>query len=132
MLLYVIVLIIFLFRHSLTFDIFIIQVLERSIIACLFLLVILEQNYAEHSLFKLNRFKTITSLGVISYGLYCLHSIAFFIIGNLTKMLIINNSIWMVIGETVLAFGLTIAMAKISFAYFERPFLRLKNKFSIN
>jgi peptidoglycan/LPS O-acetylase OafA/YrhL len=131
MLLYAMVLIIFLFRHSLTGDIFIIQVLERSIIACLFLMIILEQNYAEHSLFKLSRFKTITSLGIITYGLYCLHSIAFLIIGNLTEILDINDSVWMVIGETVLAFVLTIVMAKISFGYFEQPFLRLKNKFSV-
>jgi peptidoglycan/LPS O-acetylase OafA/YrhL len=43
-------------------------VFERLIIASLFGLIILEQNYAKNSFYKMGRLKTISSLGVFTYG----------------------------------------------------------------
>ncbi|GAC1602682.1 MAG: hypothetical protein NVS3B25_31090 [Hymenobacter sp.] len=39
------------------------------------MLVILEQNYAKHSWFKLSNNKFLTYWGTYTYGLYCLHPI---------------------------------------------------------
>jgi peptidoglycan/LPS O-acetylase OafA/YrhL len=74
-LIYILFLFVFLFRDEVMYSGFYIRIFERSILAVLALLIILEQNYAENSFFKLNNFKTITNLGTMTYGLYCLHFI---------------------------------------------------------
>lgn len=48
-------------------------VFERLVIAFLFGMIIVEQNFAKHSLFKMSRFKLVSKLGIYTYGLYCLH-----------------------------------------------------------
>lgn len=131
-LLYITILLIFLFRTELAGINSFTQVIERPFIAFVFLLVILEQSFSTHSFFKMVNFKTITRLGVISYGLYCLHFIGILIVTNLTRMAGVNDSVFMVIVvETCLALGLTIAIAYLSYRYFEKPFLKWKDKFSV-
>lgn len=131
-LLYIIVLVIFLFRTELAGINSVTQSIERPLIAIIFLLVILEQNFSTHSLFKMGRSGALTKLGVITYGLYCLHFIGILIVTNLTKLAGVNDSVFMVtVVETCLALGLTIAIAHLSYRYFEKPLLRLKDKFSV-
>lgn len=128
--LYGLVLVLFLFRHEL-YAIDWLRPFERPIIAFLFLLVILEQNFAKHSLFKMKRFVWMSKLGKITYGLYCLQFIGILITTTLTRKLGWNTNLWQVLFlETLLALALTIIIAQISYICLEKPFLKLKKKFS--
>ncbi|WP_276373170.1 acyltransferase [Chryseolinea sp. H1M3-3] len=129
--LYAAVVLIFLFRDTLQSSYYLIRVSERILIAVVFLMVILEQNYAKNSLFKMGNFKLLSELGTISYGLYCLHFIGILVTTNTFKILHFNNHLWQVlILETTFALVITVIIAKLSYRYFESPFLRLKHKLS--
>lgn len=128
--LYLLVVFIVLFRH-LGYNYPLWLPFERVAVACVFLLVILEQNYAQHSLFKLKRFKCISHLGKISYGLYCLHFLGILIMLQISNLLQINQYLWgVLLVETIIALFLTIIVSEISFHYLEKPFLALKKRFA--
>lgn len=121
----------FLFRGEILQSNPVINVFDRLIIAIFALLIILEQNYAKNSLFKLSKFKTISGLGIVSYGLYCLHAVGILITITLTRLFHINNNLWEVlILETAMSLALTILLSKISYNYFEVIFLRKKNEWA--
>jgi peptidoglycan/LPS O-acetylase OafA/YrhL len=65
-------------------------------------------------------------LGKISYGLYMYHTIAVVISVKIAMNL--NQSNWISYPLTLI---LTIIMAGLSYQYFEKPFLRLKDKFAV-
>ena len=131
-LLYVIFICVFFFRQELFYSSYYIRIFERSFIAVIMLFIIMEQNFSKNSFFKLSTFKLISNLGIISYGLYCLHFIGILITITLTKKLHINNSLWEVlILETVVALCLTVFISWISYHFFEKYFLKLKDKFAI-
>ncbi len=65
-------------------------------------------------------------LGKISYGMYMYHTIAV-VIGVKVSMSY-HQSSWL---SYPIAFALTFVMASISYQFFEKPFLRLKDKFTI-
>jgi peptidoglycan/LPS O-acetylase OafA/YrhL len=97
--------------------------IDRTIISVLILFVILEQNYAQNSFYKMQRFTHISRLGKYTYGMYCLHFIAILITLKITGMTGLNQSLWQVVFlETGLALLLTILIAKLSYTYFEQPF----------
>jgi peptidoglycan/LPS O-acetylase OafA/YrhL len=130
-LVYIGFILIFIFRD----EVFLIETsfkpFERIVIALFILLIILEQNYSKHSFYKMSRFKRISSLGKMTYGMYCLHFIGILVALKITSLLGINKMIWQVlILETTLALLITIAISKLSYSYFELPFLELKNRFS--
>ena len=128
-LLYFVFILIFLFRDEYYHAS--IAVFERSFIAIVILLIILEQNFSKNSFFKMSSFKKISKLGSISYGLYCLHFIGILVAINIFDMLSINQNLWQVLFlETIIALSITIFISKLSFRYFEKPFLKYKNKFS--
>ncbi len=107
------------------------QVLKRLIMACIFIMVILEQNFAEKSLFKVGNWNIISRLGKYTYGLYCLHGIAVLAtITILKKYNLLNDSwqIWLL--QLPLALLLSILISWISYTYFESWFLKLKSKFA--
>lgn len=127
---YILGLLLCLFRFW-VFSVQLMIALERVILGLFFAFVILEQNYAIQSFFKFGRLKLISYLGKISYGLYCYHIIAIMLSYFVFKAVGYNHNIFAVIlAETIVALFLTIFFANISYKYFERPFLRLKNKFS--
>lgn len=72
--------------------------------------------------------KLVSFLGKISYGIYMYHWIILEIVYR-NGLLIYNSFIANVI-LYILVIGSTIAIATISFYYFERPFLYLKEKYS--
>ncbi|MBK6643671.1 MAG: acyltransferase [Bacteroidetes bacterium] len=122
---------VFLFRDEVMFSSFPLRIFERSIIALIMLSIILEQNYAKNSLFKMSDFKRISKLGTITYGLYCLHFIGILVATTITKKLGINTGLYQVLFlDTFLALGFTIFIASISYRFYETPFLKLKNKFA--
>ncbi len=130
-LIYLIFIAIFLFRDDLFFINSTIAIFERAFIAIVILVIILEQNYAKNSIFKMSRFKKITQLGKITYGLYCLHFIGILTTTTISNKFSFNTELWQVmLLETSVALFITIIISSISFKYFETPFLKLKDKFS--
>ncbi len=122
---------VFLFRDEFLLSSYILRVIERLIISSIILLIILEQCYARRSFYKMENLKLPTRLGVITYGLYCLHLIIISITLGLTKLAGLNTNIWQVIFlETIIGLLITIAVSLFSYRFFEKPFLRLKGKFA--
>ncbi|WEK36229.1 MAG: acyltransferase [Candidatus Pseudobacter hemicellulosilyticus] len=106
-------------------------IFERLVIGAFFGLIILEQNYASNSFFKLGRWKLISRLGTYTYGLYCLHLLAIYI-G--TK--IVNKIGWdqTMLGtaftQAIIALPLSLIISIASYHLYEKWFLRLKDKFA--
>ncbi len=129
---YFIFITLFFFRQELLFSHYGIRIFERMIFAFIILLIILEQTFSHNSFFKMSNFKTISKLGGITYGLYCLHFVGILITISITKKLALNTHLWQVfLLDTSIALLLTIIISKISYTYFESPFLKLKDKYSI-
>jgi peptidoglycan/LPS O-acetylase OafA/YrhL len=129
--LYISFILIFLFRDEVFLADTPFKPFERTIVALIILLIILEQNYAKHSFYKMSSFKRISSLGKMTYGMYCLHFIGILVALKITGILGMNKALWQVlILETTLALLITIAISKLSYSYFEMPFLKFKNRFS--
>lgn len=76
--------------------------------------------------------KWINYFGKISYGIYMYHVLALnlivFLFLKIKKIEIFNESITIVL-LNILTFALTIFVSHFSYKYFEKYFLRLKNKF---
>lgn len=129
-LIYLLIVAEFLFRDEFLLQNHYIRIFERLFIAVTILFVILEQCFSEHSLFKLSALKTISKLGVITYGLYCIHFIIISATTAITKKLGLNTQVWQVLLlEPAISLTITIILAKLSFKYFEMPFLKMKDKF---
>lgn len=129
--LYLLFIIIFLFRKEILMTDSFIRIFERTFISIVIMFIILEQCYAKNSIFKMKNCKIISKLGIISYGLYCLHFIGILITINITKMLGINTSLWQIVFiEMPLSLIFTILIAKISYRFYEKPFLKFKEKFA--
>jgi peptidoglycan/LPS O-acetylase OafA/YrhL len=127
---YLIAISLILFRKSL-FETPVAGIFERLIIAGFFGLIILEQNYSVNSFYKFSGFKIPTRLGLFTYGLYCLH---FFVISMVQaacwKMGLTINNIFTALAVSIFALGSVIILCIISYNYYEKPFLRLKEKFA--
>jgi peptidoglycan/LPS O-acetylase OafA/YrhL len=103
------------------------------LLSSFFAFIILEQNYADHSFYKVSKSKYISSLGKYTYGMYCYHIIVFFLVTygfylagiNTVGM---NKYTWLMI--ITISFFLTILLSKFSYHYFESQFLRMKDRFS--
>lgn len=106
-------------------------VFERIVIAFLFGLIILEQNYAKHSLFKMGRFTTISKLGIYTYGLYCLHFLGLYFAIKFMNILHLNGSIsWVAFLMIVAALLISVVISLMSYHMYEKWFLKLKDKFA--
>ena len=100
--------------------------------ALFFAFIIAEQVFSINSLFKFGKLSILNKLGKISYGLYCYHMIAIFIVFTiLTKLKFhtANPGNTLFAFEAITAFAITIILSLISFHYFEKRFLSYKNKF---
>lgn len=129
LLIYGVTFMVILFRKDIFHDSW--MIFERIVFASLFAFMILEQNYSNHSFYKVGRFTRISKLGIYTYGLYCIHVSAM----TVTELLfgkvgldMKNPGILLLAGAV--AFFVTIALAWLSYHYFEKRFLKLKNKFA--
>lgn len=105
--------------------------LDRLVIAVIFGLVIMEQNYADNSFYKMSRFKLISRLGTYTYGLYCLHMVGILIAAILLRKTNLNTNVYQVIFlEGGLSLVISIGLAIASYHLYEAPFLKLKERFS--
>jgi peptidoglycan/LPS O-acetylase OafA/YrhL len=107
------------------------MVFERIFIGVVFGLIILEQNFGRNSFFKMGGFRVVSRLGIYTYGLYCLHVIAM----SLTEQGLVKMGMdihdarneWMV---GAIALPLSIGAALLSYYFYERQFLKLKDRFA--
>ena len=107
------------------------MVLERIVIAIVFGLIILEQNFSKNSFFKMSSLKFISKWGIYTYGLYCIHVIAITFVEIAFKKANLNmQSPFVLFLLAVLAFIVCMVLAFISYNFFEKRFLRLKDKFA--
>lgn len=106
-------------------------VFERIVIASLFGLIILEQNYARNSFYKMGRLKLISSLGVFTYGLYCLHFLGLYFAIKIMNSMHLNGSLNAVaFSMIVVALLLSVGISLMSYHFYEKWFLKLKDKFA--
>ncbi|MDQ6845664.1 MAG: acyltransferase, partial [Bacteroidota bacterium] len=89
------------------------------------------QNFSKNSLFKMSSMKRISTWGIYTYGLYCIHVIAIIFVEIAFKKAGFDmQSPFILLLLSVVAFVLCMFIAFISYHYFEKRFLRLKDRFA--
>lgn len=75
--------------------------------------------------------KVMNYLGQISYGIYVIHPLLIYVLTRIVQpaRFMTNNVATVVVFVTITV--LTIGLASLSYKYFEMPFLRMKDKFSV-
>ncbi len=127
---YALVLVIFFERETIFYSSSL-KAIDTTVIALLFAFIILEQNYGERSIFKMANNPLFTKLGKYTYGLYCLHTIAFVAVLQVSAKLGLNKTLWQILFiETPAALLLSVLLAFLSYHLYEHPFLKLKKRFS--
>jgi peptidoglycan/LPS O-acetylase OafA/YrhL len=104
--------------------------LTASRLCCGYLLILLSGIMLFLSLFNwpLPIHRSLLYLGKISYGLYVYHT--FFLLVLVYR--VEGRSPWQLLLFDVISLGLTILTAIASYEYFERPFLRLKQRTAVH
>jgi len=104
---------------------------ERFVISIFFGLIIVEQNFSDHSLFKIGRWRLVSKLGIYTYGLYCLHLLGMYLTVKLfSKFGFPEGNFFVGAGAAVLSLLFSIAISLGSYHLFEKWFLRLKDRFA--
>ncbi len=105
--------------------------IDSLVFSILFGFVIVEQNYCQHSFYKMKNLKILTGLGKYTYGLYAYHIIFICLIeGYYFKFFGQMNNPLVYVGLYILALASSILFAMASYHLMETPFLKLKEKFS--
>jgi peptidoglycan/LPS O-acetylase OafA/YrhL len=106
-------------------------IFDRIVIAFLFGLIILEQNYAKNSLFKMSNFKLVSRLGIYTYGLYCLHFLGLYFAIKIMDFLRLNGSLsWVAFTMITVALVISVIISLLSYNLYEKWFLKFKDKFA--
>lgn len=103
---------------------------HRLVFSLFFVFIVLEQNFCLNSIFKVGRLKTISKLGIYTYGLYLIHPIALTLLIGAGKALKIEDTFARKMSIGVIGFFLSIAMSIFSYHFFEEKFLKLKKRFT--
>jgi peptidoglycan/LPS O-acetylase OafA/YrhL len=113
------------------FDNMLMIVFKRVIISFFFAWILLDQNFSERSFFKISRFKMMSDLGKYTYGLYCLHPIAILVSITILRMTGLNTQGWQLwLFEIPLSLSLSILFSYISYHFFEKRFLKMKESYA--
>ena len=108
------------------------SIFERMIIGFFYGMIIIEQNFSKNSFFKMGNFKIISKLGIYTYGLYCLHRIRIFIGQKIMGYFDLNlQNVWLLTLLMVLSLIISIIISLASYHFFEKWFLKLKDKFAV-
>ncbi len=104
------------------------------VFSSLFSFIILEQNYAKNSFYKIKNWRIVSSFGKFTYGMYCYHMIVFFTVMLLFHLMGINlqgMSKYVFLFVVVSSFFTTILVSELSYYYYESFFLRIKERFTL-
>ena len=110
---------IFLYKYQIWYYI------DNLIISLAFAFIIAEQCFFKNLIIPLIRLKRLQYLGRISYGLYCYQGIVISIGILVYRKLGYVHDIWF----ALISFIVLVVVTHISYTYFEKHFLQLKNKF---
>ena len=116
--------------YQLLIDVPVFRVFSRMIYSLFFAFLILEQSMGKNRLFNLGRIKLFDYLGKISYGLYCYHGVVitlFVLILRTFRPAQSAPEVFLI--YPLLIFILTVLISHLSYRYFEKYFLNLKDKF---
>ncbi len=106
-------------------------VFDRLVLAIFFAFVLLEQNYARHSFVKMAKMRWLSYWGTYTYGLYCLHFMTLLAAYQLLHRLGLNKTVTgVLLGDNAVGLTLAMLLSWVSFTYYEKPFLKLKNRFA--
>ena len=106
-------------------------VIDRLLLASFFAFVLLEQNYSLHSIVKMSQIRFLSYWGNYTYGLYCLHFLALIAAFQIMRHLGLNyQPLGVVLGDNALGLVLALGISWLSFTFYEKPFLKLKNRFA--
>jgi peptidoglycan/LPS O-acetylase OafA/YrhL len=103
------------------------------IFSSIFAFIIMEQNYAKNSFYKVSNFRLISSWGKFTYGMYCYHMILFFavlLVFSLMGIPLQGMSKYTFLFITGISFFSTIFAAEVSYYYYESIFLKWKDRFA--
>ena len=107
------------------------QGLDRLVLSLFFAFIILEQNFALHSFFKLSNWRFPTYWGTYTYGLYCWHCLALLAAYQISHRLGFNNTVFgAVVIDNVLGLVISLLVSWISYQLYEKHFLKLKHRFA--
>ena len=102
-------------------------IFEKLIFSSFFAFVILEQCFAEHSIFKFGRLKRISYLGQLSLGLYCFHGIVLTFLMPYLRSHGFTEELWQVfLLNPILILALTLLVSILSYELFEKHMHRLR------
>ena len=93
--------------------------------------ILMEQVFSERSFFKFGKIKVFSYLGKISYGLYSYHMVAMFFVVYFSMKMGFNAlrpDKYLVLFESLTAFSLTILISWLSYNFWEKRFLDIKNR----
>ncbi len=101
-----------------------------SLLPFLYIWLIITVSINQHSVLKTDH-PWLNWLGKRSYGIYMYHMVAIYFILFLTQKTPLTSAIWLQNTGVfyITAILLTILMSHLSYTYFEKPFLALKEKF---
>jgi len=106
----------------------VISVLDNELIALVTVVIIVAQAQKKNRIVKLDN-RWMDALGKISYGIYMIHPLVLFYLAKVISLTDAGNLL-NYLGVYGAVFGTTILVAHLSYRYFEKPFLRMKDRYS--
>ena len=91
-------------------------------------LILFDQTFNDNRMFNTGFSKSLNYLGKISYGLYIYHELIVSLMVKLFHFLPTQSSINILLLQSLITLAITILTAHLSYRYFERYFLSLKDK----
>jgi len=126
---YFLVLLLLIFYNNI-FNTAVLIVFERLIFAIIFAFIIADFSFAKQPTFNLEKHKTISYFGTLSFGLYCYHGIVLTLFLKLsTQFNFDNQPIFVFLIVPISVFFATLVLAHFSYKWFENPILKLKKKY---
>jgi peptidoglycan/LPS O-acetylase OafA/YrhL len=105
-----------------------ISMIDHEIIAFATAILILDQAFGSQVIFDLEK-PFLTYIGNISFGIYMYHPLIIFVLASAFGDLYFSPTLNFLI-RNISVFLTTIFVSHISYVYFEKPILSLKDKFS--
>jgi peptidoglycan/LPS O-acetylase OafA/YrhL len=120
-----------LFFYDDIFQIDSLRAFVRIISTLFFAFIILEQNYSVHSFYKFSKIRLLSFWGKYTYGLYLLHPLVLTLLRDVFLEVKFKPSGFLsVFSVGIIALGISLTVSYLSYEYFEKRFLKLKEKFS--